>query len=591
MFRLYICLGLVALSFEFENLALNKPAYQQHPYSGPIPSHLTEASNAVDGLHQNLSVWGGQCVYSDDGQQTATLMINLTRIFSINSVVVSYMLGDSPWGPSNEFTSRFLGFSIYVSNTTEKLDGILFFKEHLYNTSTLTSPGWDIGMETHGQYVFYYNERLKGKTYPDDYSTYAYNDICELKVMGCSTPGLYGYNCSIPCPDLNCRNCHTYWGRCWDCKPGYQGYRCEQECDGGHFGERCQSKCGHCANIRQCDNEDGTCLNGCTAGYMGAYCKKECPVGFFGQNCSSECNKTCKDCNNVDGLCDRGCHSGWKGDNCEEKCNTNMYGANCSLLCGNCRGKGQCHHVNGSCLEGCDPGFQGNKCSQECPAGFFGQNCSSECNKACKDCNNVDGLCDRGCHSGWKGDNCGEKCNTNKYGANCDLSCGNCREKGQCHHVNGSCLEGCDPGFQGDKCLQVCGFGYYGLQCLQECSTFCKRSRNCHHVTGFCNDGCKSGWQGNECFEVLSGNAYDTAWQSRFYGMTGALCVTFAIFITYVMFTRKAKNGCFKRNDGKKSTKQKESHYIETYENEAADHGYQEMGEFHSSPAIYYNAE
>ena len=41
-----------------------------------------------------------------------------------------------------------------------------------------------MGMETHGQYVFYYNERLKGKTYPGDYSTYAYNDICELKVMG-----------------------------------------------------------------------------------------------------------------------------------------------------------------------------------------------------------------------------------------------------------------------------------------------------------------------------------------------------------------------------------------------------------------------
>ena len=125
-------------------------------------------------------------------------------------------------------------------------------------------------------------------------------------------------------------------------------------------------------------------------------------------------------------------------------------------------------------------------------------------------------------------------CNTNMYGANCTWSCGNCRGKGQCHHINGSCLDGCDPGFQGDKCLQgiswkmqcllkpielsliltwswfknrlcvvVCDFGYYGLQCLQECSTFCNRSRNCHHVTGFCIDGCKSGWQGNECVEGM----------------------------------------------------------------------------------------
>ena len=77
---------------------MNKPAYQQHPYSGPIPSHLTEASNAVDGLRQNLSVWGGQCVYSDDGQQTATLMINLTRIFITAQVNMMYMIGDSPWG-------------------------------------------------------------------------------------------------------------------------------------------------------------------------------------------------------------------------------------------------------------------------------------------------------------------------------------------------------------------------------------------------------------------------------------------------------------------------------------------------------------
>ena len=84
--------------FSPENLALNKPAYQQHPYSGPIPSHLTEASNAVDGLSKNFSVWGGQCVYSDDGQQTATLWINLTRILNIADVSFEYMLGDSAWG-------------------------------------------------------------------------------------------------------------------------------------------------------------------------------------------------------------------------------------------------------------------------------------------------------------------------------------------------------------------------------------------------------------------------------------------------------------------------------------------------------------
>lgn len=48
-----------------------------------------------------------------------------------------------------------------------------------------------------------------------------------LLFLGCPTTGFYGSNCSIPCPDVNCRYCHIETGTCQGCKPGYEGHRCE----------------------------------------------------------------------------------------------------------------------------------------------------------------------------------------------------------------------------------------------------------------------------------------------------------------------------------------------------------------------------
>ena len=86
-------------------------------------------------------------------------------------------------GPSNNFTTRFLGFSVYVSNTTDRLEGKLCFKDTIYNTSTIPSV-FNTTCRVRGQYVIYYNERLTNVTYPEDYHEYAFNEICELEVYG-----------------------------------------------------------------------------------------------------------------------------------------------------------------------------------------------------------------------------------------------------------------------------------------------------------------------------------------------------------------------------------------------------------------------
>ena len=86
-------------------------------------------------------------------------------------------------GPSNGFTSRFLGFSLYISNTTNKSDGTLCFKDASFTLNTIPAA-FNTTCTVHGQYVIYYNERISNVTYPDGYSRYAYNELCEVEVYG-----------------------------------------------------------------------------------------------------------------------------------------------------------------------------------------------------------------------------------------------------------------------------------------------------------------------------------------------------------------------------------------------------------------------
>ncbi|XP_065922980.1 uncharacterized protein [Magallana gigas] len=204
--------SMLEVSEAYENVALHKPAFQLHPYDRN--NKTFDATNAVDGLKSDLSWTGGQCAVSALGKEIATWWVNLGRLHVIHHITVYFKTNNGIWDFTNNATSTFLGFSIYVSNTTDRLQGKLCFKDNNFNTSTIPAV-FNTICYVQGQYVIYYNERLKGVTYPSDYNSDAENDLCEVEVYGC------------PVQTTHCDVFDTVECVCLACKPGYHGDTCE----------------------------------------------------------------------------------------------------------------------------------------------------------------------------------------------------------------------------------------------------------------------------------------------------------------------------------------------------------------------------
>nr|XP_034315398.1 multiple epidermal growth factor-like domains protein 10 isoform X2 [Crassostrea gigas] len=381
------------------NVALNKPTYLLKPFN--------DASNAVNGYKPTLSSSEAECVFSYPGQ-IGIWWVNLTNIYSIHHITIYFLAGNDPWGPSNRFTRKVLGSSVYVSNTTDRLQGTLCYSalDNIPAVFTITCP-------VHGQYVIYYNERLPGVTYPDEYSKSVTIILCEVEVYGCPATGYFGSNCSVPCPDINCQYCHIETGTCQGCRPGYKGHRCELTFTRALYAAPRSQTCGHCRDVKQCSNINGTCLTGCDAGFKGDLCKTACDRGSYGYDCKGTCGH-CRDvnqCSNINGTCLTGCVAGYQGDLCKTACDRGTYGFVCNETCGHCRDVNHCSNINGTCLTGCDADYQGNLCKTPCPVGYFGEDCSETCinSYTCDGCTDVSGSCDYGCRPGWIGYFC-QKC-------------------------------------------------------------------------------------------------------------------------------------------------------------------------------------
>lgn len=133
-----------------------------------------------------------------------------------------------------------------------------------------------INCSAHGQYVIHYNERKQDVQYPSYYSTYAYNELCEVEIYGCREYGYYGDSCMYQCPQ-NCleRRCDINNGHCLACTIGYQGPRCNQVCENQTYGLGCSFGCGKCINGETCHHVNGSCLHGCSEGVQGDRCQEE----------------------------------------------------------------------------------------------------------------------------------------------------------------------------------------------------------------------------------------------------------------------------------------------------------------------------
>nr|XP_034318991.1 uncharacterized protein LOC117687041 [Crassostrea gigas] len=205
-----------------ENLSYRKPTWQSFTYA-----EFGSSDKAVDG-RKSRHYRDGQCTITSQSASN-TWWVNLEKKYRIAFITLYLRTDNSTFYFRSIFAKYYLGFAVYVSNTTNRNDGVLCYKDRSYSTRTLPDRVTIRCLQT-AQYVIYYNERRRGVVYDSDYSHNVFGDLCEVEVYGCPSPVAEVPECSKPCPS-NCETCYPNTGFCTKCKPGFEGSACDVVCD------------------------------------------------------------------------------------------------------------------------------------------------------------------------------------------------------------------------------------------------------------------------------------------------------------------------------------------------------------------------
>ncbi|KAJ8305757.1 hypothetical protein KUTeg_016302 [Tegillarca granosa] len=205
-----------------ENIALRRPASQ----SSTMSSYT--ADRAVDGNTGNLFFEDNSCSHTAHGKNEAWWQVNLLQLSNIKKVSIFYR---------RNYTERFWGFHLFVSNTSDWSSGYLCYNH-------------------------------KGPDLPD-----------EIQNVSCPTIdcdyGSFGSGCRGRCYCMQ-GTCDPVSGICptGGCQGGWNGKSCNKACASFTYGPDCKFTC-HCKNST-CDRFTGKCLYGCEEGWVGPNCNQEC---------------------------------------------------------------------------------------------------------------------------------------------------------------------------------------------------------------------------------------------------------------------------------------------------------------------------